>query len=1034
MLPVLGELRPWTDPAVTSIGRLPIAPPTSAFPSIADARAADPLDATASRWRRSLAGRWDFRLFDRPDAVPASAIGPATIPAASRPGSGRADVGTIQDDGSIRDGGSIQDGWCRVAVPGNWTLQGVVDQHGTPDLPQYTNVRMPFAGPPPSLPPRNPTGVYRRELTVPAGWRGRRIVVHIGGAESVHALYVNGSFAGYGTDSRLASEYDVTDHVGVGRNTIAVVVLRWSAHSYVEDQDQWWMAGLHRQVFVEARAPTHITSVVCDAAYNHVSGAGRLHVRTTVGGSTPPTAGWKVRTTVETLRNRRLAAPATASVPHRFATPYVFTGHHVDVDIDLADVDPWSAESPRRSRVVVELVDPSGTVTEVHSQLVGFRSIEIRDREFTVNGRPIWFFGVNRHDHHPERGKAVTVADMRADLLAMRRHNITAVRTAHYPNDPRLLDLADEIGMYVVDEANIESHAYNTSLCDDPTYRQAWVERVARMVTRDRNHPSVVMWSLGNESGHGVDHAAAAGWIRAADPSRPLHSEGAVFHDGWTDGGRIASDVVCPMYPTIDAIVEYGNDPAGDRPLIMCEYSHAMGNSNGSLADYWDAITTIPGLQGGFIWEWKDHGLTATLPNGRRGFAYGGQFGETVHDGNFVADGLMSADLVPHPAIDEVGWVYRPVTTVAAGRSKLVITNRRSFTDLSDLVATWQLTIAGEVCDSGDLTVGVEPRETVTIALPCTTPTEPDAHLTVQWRQRRATAWAPQGHLVAWDQMELRAPTRRSGRRPSATGATGLAGSMGPKPSPTPSLHRLLGSIEPSLSLVRAPTDNDGFKLMPDLGERLGIGGSALRSWRRAGLGLGLGGDADGDGMDQVGHHHTVETRSDASVVHRHIVTVSDSLADAHLGRIGVEFALPGAFDRLRWFGRGPGENYPDRNRGSLLAIWDSGVDRPPYLVPQEFGLRTDVRWFEFIRSDTGETLRLDVLEPAVLHVSATRYTNAMLTSAEHETDLRPGRRLVVKVDVAHRGLGTASCGPEVLPRYEIPAGRHRFAYRLSAH
>ena len=957
-----------------------MASPSPAHASIAEARAADPYDTSPTPWAKSLDGRWKFRLFDHPDNVPATAM--------TRPADGRR--------------------WTKLVVPGNWNVHHAVDQNGEPDPPQYTNVQMPFDGPPPKLPERNPTGVYRRDVMVAKGWIGRRIVLHIGGAESVHAVYVNGEFAGYGTDSRLASEYDVTEHVVAGRNDIAVVVVKWSAHSYVEDQDQWWLGGLHREVRIEARAITSVTAVDCDATYNHISGAGTLTVRSTVGGATPPGPGWKIRTTIETSSKRRLAKPVTAVVPHAFASPYLFTGHHVDARFDLADVEPWSAESPTRHRVLVELIHPDGGVAEVHTRLVGFRSIEIADRQFKVNGRPVWFFGVNRHDHHPVRGKAVTVDDMRDDLLAMRRHNITAVRTSHYPNDPRLLDLADEIGLYVIDEANIESHAYNTSLCNDPTYRPAWVERVARMVSRDRNHPSIVMWSLGNESGHGDNHAAAAGWVRAADPSRPLHYEGAVFHDGWVDGGRASSDVVCPMYPTIADIVAYGDDAQGDRPLIMCEYTHAMGNSNGSIADYWDAITSTPGLQGGFIWEWKDHGITTTLPNGKRGFAYGGQFGETIHDGNFVADGIMSADLVPHPAIREVEWVYRPVTVAAAGRSKLAISNRRSFTDLSDLDATWELTVAGEVRDSGLLDVEVSPHETVTIGLPCVLPTEPDAHLCVRWAQGSATEWAPKGHLVAWDQIELRAPKRASVKdlSPSASSSLDLAG------------------ITTVASIFRAPTDNDGYKLMPAYGDRHGIGGRALAHWVRAGI--------DRRPADElVDHTHRVEVGDDGSVIHRHTIVVPDEFRD--LGRVGAMFELPAGFDRLRWFGRGPAENYPDRNRGSVLATWEAAPDEPPYLVPQEFGLRTDCRWFEFIRSATGERLRLDVLAPTALHVSATNYSDAVLYAAAHETDLTPGGALVVHVDVAHRGVGTASCGPDVLPRYEIPPGKYSFAYRLSA-
>jgi len=973
MLPAIGAVRPWADPHITSINRLSMRPPTCAFESIEAARTA----VGASQWRRSLDGRWRFRLFDRPDDVPAAAV--------SKPAEGSR--------------------WTPVAVPGNWTLQGVGD------LPQYTNVQMPFHGPPPRLPERNPTGVYRRTMQIPKRWLDRQIVLHVGGAESVHALYVNGEFVGYGTDSRLASEYDITSFVQAGANDVAIVVMRWSAHSYVEDQDQWWMAGLHRGVFVEARGAVHIGSLVCDAGLREAgtpAATGMLVAQATLDGLAPPGRGWTVRFAFETLRGRRLGRAQTVAVPHRFATPYLFEGHTASASFELPGIDPWSAESPTRYRVTAELLDPDGAVVEAHAQLVGFRSVEVRDRQLLVNGEPIWVFGVNRHDHHPTRGKAVTIDDMRDDLLAMRRHNITAVRCSHYPNDPAFLDLCDEIGMYVVDEANIESHAYNTSLCDDPRYRSTWLSRGARMVERDRNHPSVIMWSLGNEAGYGANQDALAGWIRRTDASRPLHYEGAVFHDGWVDGGVAASDVVCPMYPTIESIAEYGRSGLGDRPLIMCEYSHAMGNSNGSLADYWDVITTTPGLQGGFIWEWKDHGLLARLPSGKRGFAYGGQFGDEPNDGNFVADGLMSSDLRPHPGVQEVMWVYRPVVVSLSG-STLVVTNRRSFCDLSDLVASWELLADGEVAGTGVLDVGaVAPGATVEVALPCDVPDTDDVHLTVRWTQRRATPWSPKGHLVAWDQTTLRNPEKCRDLRAERL---------------DPYIFRVGGALpRVELALFRAPVDNDGFKLLPELGRRIGVGGDGLGHWIDAGVDR-LPAD------DLVEHDHQVVRLDDGSEIHTHVVVVPEGLDD--LARVGVTFELAAGFDCLRYSGRGPLENYPDRNRGAVLGVWESEVDEAPYLVPQEFGLRTDCRWFEFIDSTSGVTVRLDVVDPIAMHISATRFSAHDLYAAAHETDLRPRRGLVVHADVAHRGLGTGSCGPDVLDRYRIRPGTHRFSYRL---
>ncbi|NQY57862.1 MAG: DUF4981 domain-containing protein [Ilumatobacteraceae bacterium] len=954
MLPTIADMRPWADPETVAIGRLPMHPPRQ---------------PTAKRLRRSLNGRWTFRRYDSPDAVPASAVGGAAADLVDRRG------------------------WTSMPVPANWTL------HDPTDPPIYTNVQMPFAGPPPRLPERNPTGVYRRAFTIAAGWLDDDVILHIGGAESAHAVYVNGAFCGYGTDSRLASEYDITSHLTAGDNELAIVVVKFSAHSYIEDQDQWWMAGLHREVYVEARPKVRLVAV--DARCDHTpEGVGGADVRTTVTGIAEAELRYTVRTRIETERGR-VVSRAHAPVPRRFARPYFFAGHTARTQHAVDGVQPWSAESPTRYRLVAELRDDRDRVVDTVEQLVGFRRVEVRDGSLLVNGERIWIFGVNRHDHHPVRGKAVTVEDMRADLLAMRRANITALRCAHYPNDPRLLDLCDELGMYVIDEANVEAHAYNTSLCDDPRYRSAWLARVARMVERDRNHPSVIVWSLGNEAGYGANHDAAAGWVRHADPGRPLHYEPAVFHTNWVDGGLPATDLVCPMYPTIESIAAY----EGPRPLIMCEYSHAMGNSNGSLADYWDVIEASPHLQGGFIWEWKDHGILTRLPNGKRGRAYGGQFGEEIHDGNFVADGLMSADLQPHPAMQEVAWVHRPVAVAPGARGKVSITNRRSFTTLDDLRAEWELLIDGEVVQRGALDVGtIEPATTVDVPVPVARPDRADAHLTVRWYQRRTTPWASAGHLVAWDQLALTPPPKNRGFRADSARHR--------------EQNRVVRSIEPVLSIFRAPVDNDGFKLMD---VDFDGGSDALRRWREL--------DVDRRSADElVGHEHGREELDDGSVRHHHRVVIPTELAD--LPRVGVTIELPRRFSRWRWYGRGPLENYPDRNRGAVLGTFEGDLDNPPYLVPQEFGLRTDCRWIEVLDGD--EAVRIEALEPAVLHMSATRYRTADLFEAAHETDLRRARATVVHVDVAHRGLGTASCGPDVLDRYRLAPGTYEFSYRIA--
>ena len=953
MLPVIGALRPWTDPTLLQLNRLGMHVPL----------------ATAERV--DLDGDWSLEMFDDPDRIPATAI------TGRRP---RA---------------------VEVAVPGNWTMQ---DLGGFVDRPQYTNIQMPFDGPPPVLPDRNPTGVYRRSFTVSRAWAKRRTVLHVAGAESVHAVYVNGGFVGYGTDSRLPSEYDVSAHVSVGRNELAIVVVKWSAHSYIEDQDQWWMGGLHRSVWVESRPPVHVADLPIATDYDPATGVGTITATTQVEAGPDPQPGWSVRTSVAGPDGRHVGETDEQPVPHRHRRPYEFTGFEVTASWTIPGAMPWSAERPDRYSVTAELIDPSGAVVHAATQLVGLTRVVVADRRLLVNGRPVWIFGVNRHDHHPDRGKAVTAADIRDDLLAMRAHNITAIRTSHYPNDDVFYDLCDELGFYVVDESNIESHGYNRSVCDDPRYRAAWVDRGARMVERDRNHPCVILWSLGNESGYGDNHDALAGWIRRADPTRPLHYEDAIRIDGWVDGGLAATDIVCPMYATIDEIREYGESGDGTRPLIMCEFDHAMGNSNGSLADYLEVMTSTPGLQGGFIWEWKDHGLRQTLPDGTTRLAYGGQFGEAPHDGNFVADGLMSAELAPHPAMQEVAWVYRPVRVVGT-RNGLRVENRQSFTDLRGLRARWELIVGGHVEKSGRLEVPtVEPHGSASVPLPCDRPdrSTSDAHLVIRWETRHDQWFAPAGHLVAWDQIELRPPRRSRSRSRHAVGPT--------------------ADVEPRLHLWRAPIDNDGFKLMPELGRRLRVGGTSMERWEDNGI-------ATADPETLVDHRMTVSDDHGARL-YRHVVDLPDELGDP--ARVGVTFPVPGRFRTVRWYGRGPRENYPDRNAGAMLGVWSGEPDESPYLVPQEFGLRTDCRWFEVVDPDSGDVVRIEAVEPVALHISATWHTDADLYGAVTATELTRRDHLTVNIDVAHRGLGTASCGPDVLPQYVIEPGRYEFAYRIT--
>lgn len=1011
-------------PELTELNRLPSRPPLEPYRDADGARTGGRLP-----WRRSLDGSWRFRLVDRPAAAPARWMHPST------------------DDTR----------WGAVAVPGCWTRQGVGD------LPHYTNIVMPWPElAPPEVPTDNPTGLHRTTFTVPAAWRRRDVVLHLGGAESMAVVWCNGHFVGMGKDSRLPSEFDLTPHLVDGDNLLAVMVVRYCDATWIEDQDHWWHAGLHRSCFLEARGRSRIDDLTVQADFDPTTGRGAL----TVGAWATGTAA-SIRVSLETARGRRIGSPHVAPVAtaeggghfEQLLQAYAHPGPTAWITAPDLRVEPWSAESPTRYRVVTELLDAGGRVLEAHATWTGFRRVEIRHRRLLINGRPIIVHGVNRHDHHPVTGKTLTIDEMRADLVTMKQHNINAVRTAHYPNDHRLLDLCDELGLYVVDEANVESHARLASLTRDERWTHAVAERTQRMVRRDRNHPSVVGWSLGNESGHGPGHDAAAGWVRRVDPTRFVQYEGAIqgrFAVNSLDDGsatarppsaaeRRVTDVVCPMYTPIEVIVGWARwaERTGldDRPLILCEYSHAMGNSNGSLAAYVDAFHTEPALAGGFIWDWRDQGLAETDEEARFYWAYGGHFGEDLHDANFCINGLVGPDGTPHPAMRELVWAARPVTAQSLGGRRVRVTNRRHFESTADLRLRWSLDIDGRTVESGTLDVDIAAGASKTLGIPWTTrvPRDAEAHLLIEWVTRRAADWAERGHVVGWDQIEVRrgapAPARTRARRPVRvdTGDQGIEGVwLGDRPV-------IVGDV--TATLWRAPTDNDGVKQ----GWMSGVQGTRLR-WRKLGL------DQLDLRTDRVARRPTVDAETitisrrlvgpRGEAKHRTVVTVGATGAHfaerieiprewADLPRVGVRFESPAGLDRLEWFGLGPHETYPDRRSSGVVRRWASTVDEQyhEYVVPQEHGSHEATRWFS-LTDDRRRGIRIDLGEPMAF--AARRHHDAAMTAAHTIAELERADTTEVHIDAAQRGLGTAACGPDTLPPYLVRPGTYRFAWTLS--
>jgi beta-galactosidase len=970
-----GGVRFWEMPELTGVGRLPMRTPCVPFPDETMARAGD---REASPWFRRLDGRWKFLYLTSPDELPRDVADPAL------------DVW----------------GWDEIDVPGLWTMQGY-------DRPQYTNVQMPFPGPPPVPPADNPTGVYRTSFVLDAGWETRRTILSVGSAESALAVLCDGDLVGFSKDSRLAAELDLTPHLDPAReeHVLTLVVVKWSDASWIEDQDQWWHGGLGREVLLWSREETHLADVRLNANLDPDDlTVGTLDVRVEVGG--PVVDGWRVDVTLEDVASdEAVLTDAGGPVPVE-RPPGGFTGQVVRRSHRLPGVPRWSSEDPHLFRAIVTLVDPGGRVVESTSVRVGFRRVEVKARELLINGRPVLIRGVNRHDFHPETGRVLGDDDLRADAVLMKQLGFNAVRTSHYPNDPRWLDVCDELGLYVIDEANVESHATIFTLCHDPRYLPAFVERGARMVRRDKCHPSVILWSLGNESGHGANQEAMAGWIRAYDPSRPLHYEAAIMFD--LTKGRTVTDVVCPMYPTIERIVAWAENPVpGDeRPLIMCEFSHAMGNSNGSLADYWDAIESHHGLQGGFIWEWWDHGLRQVLADGTVRSAYGGDFGDEPNDGGFCIDGVVWPDRTPKPALAEHQQLAAPVRFSWSDETRTAVSveSRRDFVGLDDLAVRAVLLVDGVGVAEADLVLPpVVPGATVVVPVPDGLLDAPDADaagersLLLLVDLADATAFAPAGHPVCFGQLELPATAPR-------IAPAGMVPSV---------------PIEPELCLFRSPTDNDGTR------PGVPAGNTPADEWIRLGLHELPLESVDGDLRTYAGgitHRCSIQDAGGVLVVHEEVI-VPDEIDD--LPRVGSVLSLPGRFEDVLFHGRGPHECYPDRKRGAALRRYETTVSAEyvPYVRPQEHGGHEDVRWIRL--SDGSTELWFDFAETP-LHVSVSHHSVAALTAATHDVELVPSGRTYLHIDIAHRGLGSASCGPDALDRYRIGAGRFRWTWSVT--
>lgn len=1024
------SVRLWEKPLATSINRMRSRSTLFPFASEREAKkpSFEPFDCPQVL---NLNGGWKFRYHTRPEEV---------------------------EERCTADGFNDSK-WDDIAVPGNWTVQGY-------DKPHYTNVQMPWPHQPPFVPKENPTGVYRRTFEIDKSLAGRRFVLHFSGVESCFFVYVNGVEIGMSKDSRTCAEFDVTPFVRTGANSLAVIVIRWSDASFIEDQDHWWMAGIFRDVFLYHTGKEHIADLFAKVKLENDYRDGLIELLVNAGFSQAiHPEGYTAAV--------RLYDSAGKAVLEKPETVELIVGKGVPVGFKKIRVPApalWSAETPNLYRLTVTLLDPAGKVVESTGCDIGFKSVELKGGNLLVNGKPVKFFGVNRHDFDPVRGKTVPPELLRRDVETMKSLNLNAVRTSHYPNDPRFYALCDRYGIYVIDETNLECHAFYDFLTDDPEWLPAMMERVSRMVVRDKNHPCVFEWSLGNESGIGANFGGMAGWIRRYDPTRLVHYEGAVRkhiweRDSWspwetTEGVNAdICDTVNPMYPSFESIDKYLalNDP---RPFIMCEYSHAMGNSNGSLVHYFELFRRERRMQGGFIWDWVDQGLEKTDAKGRKFYAYGGDFGDTPNDYDFCGNGMVWPDRTPHPMAYEFKYLAKPFTIkpleLSAGVFELV--NYHYFKTLDDLEFTYRIEVDGKITDKGTLELpSAAPQSQVKFTVPWTLPAlgrNQEAFVVFSAKQKAATLWAKAGFEVGHEQFKLELPppvgtasslpplaVALDGRTAAVGNSRLVFGASGLPESWTYRGVELLAAT-PAEQFLRCPTDNDaircfihtdkhkvGHRWIEVYGlENLKRKDSAAAPRLENGVLT-----AVSESVYTAKNKAKLTVRRSLSLLANGALAVNlefDVPADLDdLPRLGWNLALPAGFENFSFLGNGPHENYCDRRAGSVVSLYKQTVTAQyvPYMLPQECGNHTAVR---LAAVDNGKVGLLAVA-PQLMECSALHFTPADFFGAGHTNELEARPETFFNLDLGQRGLGTASCGEDTRLRYRIHPGIHRFSFYL---
>ncbi|MGQ1945555.1 glycoside hydrolase family 2 TIM barrel-domain containing protein [Geofilum sp. OHC36d9] len=984
----------WENPKVFGINK---EAPRAAFIPYADAKSALQSDKTQSPYFFSLNGSWKFNWVYSP---------------AERP------VDFYKDDYDVSR-------WADINVPGNWELNGF----GTPI---YTNITYPFPKNPPYIShSHNPVGSYKRTFDLPAEWNNRRVMLHFEAGTSAMYVWVNGKKVGYSQVTKSPVEFDITDYVKPGSNSLAIEVYRWSDGSYLEDQDFWRLSGIDRDIYLLSTDQVKINDFFVKAGLddNYKNGIFSLDLVVKNYNEVPAKGSLKVSILDESGRNlfrgdKNWLADAEGKT-------------EMSLKSTIKSVKHWSAETPHLYQLLLSLYDDRGQLIEATSQKIGFRTVELKNSQLCVNGQPVLVKGVNLHEHNEHTGHYIDKATMIKDIEVMKRHNINAVRMSHYPHSTLWISLCDEYGLYLVDEANIETHAMGAEWqgwfdkSKHPAYLPEWhdahMDRIYRLVERDKNHPSVILWSLGNECGNGPVFQDAYKWIKNRDNTRLVQFEQA--------GRNENTDVVCPMYPGMKSMTDYANKENPGRPYIMCEYAHAMGNSTGNFKEYWDLIRSSPYLQGGFIWDWVDQGLLSVNSAGDNFWAYGGDLGgyKYQHDENFCVNGLVFPDRTPHPGLMEVKHQYQSihVKLVDQKRGVLAIHNEYSFIGLDQFDFNWELLKNGEKEAAGTFVCNAAPGETknVKIKLPKILPeTGIEYSLNVFATTKKAVGLVPANHEVARDEILFEENNYFAFNEPVTTkpavkqdGGSIILSTQNVEvriSKRSGLLYRMVANghwlinSELTPDFWRAPTDNDFGNGMP----------TRCNVWRTAGRNRILN-SINVEELDSTvvvtADFWLKEVSSDYQL--KYIMSGDGSLKvmvsyqskQDHLPdmpRFGMTLRLSNDYDQFSYYGRGPWENYNDRNSASFLGVYSSDVSEQytPYIRPQENGYKTDIRWMS-LTNDDGYGLKVIGLQPlsgSALHFDTSDFDPGFTKKQQHASDVHPRNAVYLRVDLEQCGVG----------------------------